>query len=88
MSKERFQFDAAGWGFWGIVFAVLLGPSIWGAWHMMYQAQRSAVAVGAGLVVAALGAGVISWAVNAVLQRRQRVQRVAERKKAKKKQRG
>ena len=87
MSKERFQFDAAGWGFWSIVFVILLAPSVWGMWHIVYEAQRNGVVIAAGVAVAALGAGIVSCIVNALLQRVQQRQRQSERKKTKK-QRG
>jgi hypothetical protein len=42
------------------------------------------VPVAMGAVTAAIGAGLLSWAVNAVLQRRAKKRQLAARKKAKK----
>jgi hypothetical protein len=36
------------------------------------------------MVLAAVGAGVVSWAVNSVIQRQRKKQRIARRKKAQK----
>ena len=84
-NEKKYQFDAAGWGFWGLLFALFLAPSIYGVWIFTFRVQRSEIAIGAGVVVAALAAGVVSWAVNAFVQRGRKKQRQAERKLAKKK---
>lgn len=86
MEKKRsFEFDAAGWGFWVIVFFVLVGPAIYGSWHVVTERASRGIPVGMGLVGAALGAGLVSWAVNAVLQFKRKKEKLAERRKSKKK---
>ena len=84
-NEKKPKFDAAGWGFWGIMFALFLAPSIYGVWTYTLRVQRSEIAIGAGMVLAALAAGIVSWAVNAIVQHRLKKQRLAERKLAKKK---
>jgi hypothetical protein len=78
------KFDAAGWVFWLIVFVLLAGPCIFGIWKIVYATANRSIPIVTGLIVAAIGAGFISWAVNAVVQRRQKQQRIARRKKTRK----
>jgi len=78
------KIDAAGWVFWLIVFIVLAGPCVYGAWHVVYPDTPRPVPVVTGMVLAAVGAGVVSWAVNSVIQRQRKKQRIARRKKAQK----
>jgi len=85
--KKGYEFDAAGWVFWLVVFGLLLGPGIYGSKQIMYEDTPWMQWVGGGVVVAALGAGIISWAVNSVVQRRRKRLRLAEKKRAKKQQR-
>lgn len=82
--KGSFEFDAAGWLFWIIVFAAFIGPAIYGCSKIVYSRTSVVVPIGMGVVGAAVGAGVVSWAVNAVIQRRRKKKRLAERKKGKK----
>ena len=82
--KDSFEFDAAGWLFWLIVFVALIGPAIYGCSKIVYARTSAVVPIGMGVVGAAVGAGVVSWAVNAVVQRRRKKKRLAERKKSKK----
>ena len=86
MSKDKksWKFDAAGWLFFLAVFLVLVAPGIAVAWRFIYPAYSRWYPVVTGMAVAAIAAGTVSWAVNAVLQRRQKKQRIARRKKAKK----
>ena len=84
-NEKKFKFDAAGWGFWGIMFALFLAPSIYVVWNFTFRVQRSEIAIGAGVVLAALAAGIVSWVVNTILQRNLKKQRLTERKLAKKK---
>ena len=76
--------DAAGWLFWVITFLVVLAPCIWGAWQIPYTTKSPWIPIVFGAVGAAVAAGLVSWAVNAVLQWRRKRQRIAERKKLKK----
>ncbi len=82
--KESFTFDAAGWLFWSVVFVVLVGPLTYLSWNIVYETASRIVPVGMGVVGAAIGAGFISWAVNALVQFRAKKKRVQERKKARK----
>lgn len=85
MAKKRWlRFDAAGWFFWGVVFLVVLGPCLYGAWHLVYAEASPLAPLALGFVLAAVAAGLVSWGVNAVLQRRVKKQRQAKRKEAKK----
>ena len=85
MSKEHWlKFDAAGWLFWLVVFFVLVGPCVYGTWQVVYSTVSRTVPIVTGLVLAAVGAGLVSWAVNAVIQHRQKKQRIARRKKVRK----
>jgi len=83
--KYSLDTDAVGWIFWLIVFAVLLGPGIWVSWKVVYRSVSPLYPVGMGAVSAALGSGLVSWAVNAVIQTRQKKRRIAEKKKARRK---
>jgi len=84
--KEASSF-VAGWLFWTIVFAVLVGPCIYGIWKITAEDTFSLLRVGTGIVTAAFASGVVSWAVNSVVQRHMKKKRIAERKKAKKRKR-
>lgn len=76
--------DAAGWVFWLIVFVLLSGPGIYAAWRIVYPETSRLVPIVVGMILAAVGAGVVSWAVNAVIQRQHKKLRIARRKKARK----
>ncbi len=85
MAKQQSPwFDAAGWGFWGIVFGMLVGPCVFLAWKIKRTQTAWVLPIGVGLLLAALGAGFVSWAVNGVVQYRRKKQRLVERKRAKK----
>jgi len=81
--KASFEFDAAGWLFWTVLLAVFLGPCLWGVWQITYEDTSALVRIGMGGVSAAVGAGFVSWVVNAVLQHYRKKKRLAQRKKAK-----
>ena len=78
------RWDAVGWGFWLIVFCIAIGPCLYLAWKITYEGTNSSVRIAIGAVSAAVGAGVVSWLVNTVLQYRDNRRRKQERKKAKK----
>jgi TRAP-type C4-dicarboxylate transport system permease small subunit len=82
--EERWKFDAAGWTFWLVIFLILVGPSVYGAWKIVYSSASRTVPISAGIVFAAIGAGFISWTVNAVIQRKRKKERIQRRKKARK----
>ena len=85
--KDSFEFDAAGWLFWTICFALLVGPCIYGSFQIVYETASRFIPVAMGIVGGAIGAGIVSWAVNAVIQRyrqkRRKTQRKTQRKKTK-----
>jgi len=82
--KNWLDFDAAGWLFWVVVFLIALGPCLYGSWHLVYPEVSRLIPLSMGFVLAALSAGFLSWAVNAVLQRHGKKRRSSERKKTKK----
>lgn len=82
--KARNDVDEVGWVFWGVTFVVLIGPLVYLAWQVVYRTAPWYVPVGIGIFSAAFGAAFLSWGVNEVIQRRQRRQRMAARKQAKK----
>lgn len=83
--KKRFDFDAAGWGFFLVVFALLVAPGIYLSWQLVGQWASRAYPIIMGIALAALGAGFVSWGVNAFLQNRIKKAKLAGRKQAKKK---
>jgi hypothetical protein len=82
LSKSRL--DAAGWLFWIVVFLILIGPCIYGAWQIIDPDKNRLYPIGTGVVLAAIASGFVSWAVNAVLLRREKKQRIERRKKVRK----
>lgn len=85
MSKgTSFDFDAAGWLFWSVITLLLLGPAIWLAWKIADPYASRVYPIGVGATGAILGSSFVSMAVNYVVQRRRKKQRLSERKKAKK----
>jgi putative effector of murein hydrolase LrgA (UPF0299 family) len=81
---KREWFDAAGWPFWLVVFVILLIPSMIGMYAIRREDASWLGPIGMGVFAAALGAGIISWAVNAVIQRRARKRQEQARKQARK----
>ncbi len=81
--KKNTRLDAAGWTFWLIAFGVLLGPAVWALWVVKTEEAAWFFPLAMGTVLAALGAGVVTWAVNTVIQGRLKKQRLIERKKKK-----
>lgn len=82
--KQRFKLEYAGWLFWLVTAAILLGPITYGAFQLVREREGPFVPIGIGIIVAAFASGVITWAVNAVLQWRLKQRRVATRKKTRK----
>jgi hypothetical protein len=82
LSKSRL--DAVGWLFWIAVFLVLIGPCIYGSWQITYPDKSRLYPIGTGAGLAAIASGFVSWAINAVLQRREKKQRIERRKKVRK----
>jgi uncharacterized metal-binding protein len=82
------RLDSVGWTFWLVVFVLLAGPFIWWAWQYRYESDSRGIPVILGLVASALVAGILSSAVNYVLQRRAMQRQKAERKQQKKRKNG
>lgn len=58
----------AGWGFWGVTFALLLLPCIYAAAQVGYESAHWIVPVSIGSIVAMISSGFLSWIVNSTLQ--------------------
>lgn len=85
--KSSNKGESVGWLFWGISFGVLLVPCLYALSRVTTEQGGVAAIVGFGTGLAALGAGIISWTVNAVLQSRAQRLRRAARKKGKSRKR-
>ena len=73
------RWEAAGWGFWSIVFLILLGPSIYLSFQISYEQSSMLVLVIVGFSIAAFIAGIVTFIVNAILQTRaERFRRAAQ----------
>lgn len=84
MEREKY-WDSVGWTFWLVTFAIFCVPCIYWAWQQKYESTAWATPIIIGMVGAAIAAGVLSSAVNWVLQYRARHRHVESRKKARKK---
>ena len=85
MSKKRTkQVDAVGWIFWLVVFIVLIPAGFYGAHKITREDVSHLVSFGIGVLAAAIAAGFVSWAVNAVIQFFRERERKAQRKRARK----
>lgn len=63
--------DAVGWGFWLIACAALYGPAWYLAYQSVYESDRDGfVPWVIALTLAAVGAGLLSFAVNTTLRKR------------------
>jgi len=67
--KSLKQIEYLGWGFFGVVFALLLAPAIYLAWNYTYEAANSATRVGIGIVGAIVAAGLTTWPINEFVYR-------------------
>lgn len=83
-SKSSKGIEGAGWVFWTIVFAVSTGPSIWFCWRITYGGVSRLAPIALGVILAAFVAGVVTWAVNGVIQSRLEKKRRAGKKSRKK----
>lgn len=84
--KTAGSLEAVGWLFWLITFLVLVGPLVYGCWQITHAAASRLVPVVTGAALAAVGSGLIAWPVNSFLQYRNKKRRLAQRKKARKRQ--
>ena len=63
--------NSVGWGFWLIVLAVLYGPAWYLGYRSVYESDRDGfVPWVIALTLAAVGAGLLSFAVNNALRSR------------------
>lgn len=81
-AKKQSRFESVGWGFWLITF-VLLYPA---CWYIVYDAayadqKRGVLPWGLGFFLAAIGASIVSIAVNFVLQKRIELQKKRAKRK-------
>ena len=83
MKKLLTHFDAAGWPFWTVLFVLLLGPCIYGVASLTFKGVGWYIPIIVGVVCASVGAGLIAWGVNSVLQSRQKKLQIVARKAAK-----
>lgn len=85
MAKQtRPRLEAVGWLFWSIAFAVLLGPSIYGAWQVVMDDQEWPIPVGMGVLLAGFLAAIVAWIVNSILYMRNKRLHVEAKRKSKK----
>lgn len=85
--KSLKEIESVGWGFFGICFLVVVAPTVWFVYNGTYDTQTPAVRILMGLVVAGTVAGIIAWAVNEVLHRRNVRRHDAKRAEEKKENR-
>ena len=83
--KTQRRLEAVGWRFWGVTFAVLLGPLWYGAHRMVREDTPFLATLGIGIVAAAVAAGLVTWPVNSVLQHLAKKRHAEQRKLAKRK---
>jgi len=84
--KSLREIESVGWIFWTVLFVMFLYPGYLFAKMMTYDTADTLVRGGFGVFMAALSAGLISWGVNSVLQRRV-WRKMLEKKKAERRQR-
>ena len=77
--------ESVGWVFWLVIFFVAIAPSIYLCWRVTYEGTTLWAPAIFGVLAAALIAGVFSWIVNSILQRRVEQRRKTERRQTKKK---
>lgn len=65
--QEQQETYGVGWVFFVVCFVILVAPSVYLAWvFTMEDKQGGLFPYVVGFVIAGLGAGVLSWAVNSV----------------------
>ena len=69
MSTES-RWESVGWGFFGIMLVLFLGPCIYLVLSMTYDTLHIGTRVGTGVFLAFFAAGMVSWMVNSLLQYR------------------
>lgn len=81
VTKELLE---AGWEFWIFSFVAALGPCLFFGLRVTRESAPRLAPISFGLIAAALGAGVLSWAANSVIQRRAERNRKREKKQNRK----
>lgn len=90
--QRKLLLEAAGWGFFGVTFLLLVGPGLYLAYSLKYNDTSAMVWIGIGVLLSATVAAVLTTVANTIIQ--SRVERIraaeleAERKKKKKKKKG
>ena len=80
-NRTTYRFESVGWGFWLICFVVFYGPATYVGFYYSYEDMRAGMLPWViGFALAAVAAGLLSTAVNYILQKRVEILR----KKAKK----
>ena len=83
-AKKTDAFEYAGWKFWCVVFVLIAIPAIYASFQLVREDTTFLVPVSMGGITAAIGAGLVSWAINSVLQYRAKRRQLTVRKKARK----
>ena len=80
-SEKKKGIEAVGWGFWLICFAIFFGPSLYLGYTISYDDRKGGVLPWViGFSLAALGAGLLSFMVNFIIQKRIESRRKRARK--------
>ncbi|HOD50058.1 MAG TPA: hypothetical protein PLM14_08285 [Candidatus Hydrogenedentes bacterium] len=82
--KKADSIEYIGWTFWFVVFVLIAIPAIYVSFQLVTERTTFLVPISMGGISAAVGAGLLSWAVNVVVQYRVKKRQLAARKKAKK----
>jgi len=82
--KSLRDIESVGWIFFSVLFVLLIYPGYLLAREMTLEDHR-VITAGFGLAMAAVGASLVAWGVNEVLQRRH-MRKLKAHQKAEKKQ--
>jgi len=61
------RFDSVGWGFFGIVFLLCIGPCLYYIYENTYESTTTEFRVATALFLAGIAAAIISWITNSIL---------------------
>lgn len=86
--KKEALIDSAGWGFFLVLFVLLLGPGLYMSYSLKYTDTNAMVWIGIGTLGTATVAAILTTIANTIIQarleRKRAADRQAERKKNKK----
>jgi 1,4-dihydroxy-2-naphthoate octaprenyltransferase len=83
--KSLKDIEYVGWGFYSIVFVLLIAPCIYLAWNITYDNIANTYSrVALGALFAFVVAGFVTWPVNELLHRRNIRRQKAEQQQARK----